>query len=93
MAKKGQTFKAYTDEERQAFIDDMKAGMSIKELSKKYRMPIGTVNTWKHRYKRLGTLEPSKRGKPSASEEKGYQIRYEILKKFMDFSKGGGKKK
>ncbi len=92
IAKKGQKYRKYSQEEREAFIKSLQEGLSETQLSRKHAMPLGTVQTWKHRYRHTGTLEPRKKGATTHSDQENYKLRYEILKKFMDYTKGGGKR-
>jgi len=92
IAKKGQKFGRYTKQQREEFIKGVQEGLSSSELAQKHDLPRGTVFTWKHRYLKTGTLEPKKKGRPEQPGKENYKLRYEILKKFMDSTKGGGKK-
>jgi len=92
VAKQGQRYRKYTTQQRNAFIKDLEKGMSKSQLSQKHGIPGGTARTWVHRYRKTGTLEPMKRGRPPVADKDNYKLRYEILKKFMDYTKGGGKR-
>lgn len=85
MAKKGQTFNTYDLAFKQKILKLYKQGHSARSLMKTYGVPTGTISTWLRIEKKYGGLEVAKRGKPKGSNDKDYQERYEILKKFQDF--------
>lgn len=52
MARKGQKFRKYTDEEQNIITQEYLKGKSIRYLSKKHNISLGTIKTWKRKYKR-----------------------------------------
>jgi transposase len=44
-----------------------------------------TIETWVRIFKRDGTLDLKKKGRPVEKEDANYKERYEILKKYQDF--------
>lgn len=95
MAKKGQIFQRYTDEEKERIIFEYLEGKeSLKSLAEKYGVTSRkTVFTWLKKYKNTGTTNNFKRGKSSENEEIDYKVRYEILKKYHAFLKEQQEKK
>ena len=65
MATKGQKFRKYSLEFKQKVLKEYRQGNSKGSLSKKYGIPVGTIETWSCKYRKEGTLEPTKRkGRP-----------------------------
>ena len=97
MAKKGQKFKKYSDEIKQQIILDLHKGISHKYISKKYNIPLGTIDTWASKlyypvnYPGYG----QKRGRPKATNltKEDWKERYEILKKYQAFLKAQRERK
>ena len=84
MAKKGQKFQRYTDEEKAKIISEYLEGKeSLKSIAEKYGITSRkTVFTWLKKYRETGTINNAKRGRTLKSEEIDYKARYEILKKY-----------
>lgn len=95
MAKKGQKFKKYTDEEKANIISEYLEGKeSLKSIAEKYGITSRkTVFNWLKKYKDTGTTNNSKRGRTSKNKEIDYKTRYEILKKYQAFLKEQQEKK
>lgn len=95
MAKKGQKFQRYTDEEKANIISEyFKGKESLESIAQKYGITSRkTVFNWLKKYRETGTINSTKRGKPSKNEEIDYRIRYEILKKYRAFLKTQQEKK
>ena len=92
MARKGQVFKSYTEEERYKIVmEHISDGIPVTELSKKYNINFNTINTWAYKYMHKGQLE-DKRGRPKENEI-NYKERYEILKNYQAFLKEQREKK
>ena len=89
MATKGQKQNQYPKSIQERIIKEkIEGGRSYKYLSKRYEIPIGTINTWVHKYRKNGSkMVEKKRGRPKREENIDYKERYEILKKFQDFLK------
>jgi transposase-like protein len=85
MAKKGQKFKSYDLEFKNKVLKEYQEGVSSGYLSRKYDIPKFTIFSWIKIKKKYGALGIVKKGRPAINQEKDYQERYEILKKFQDF--------
>ena len=95
MAKKGQKFQRYTDEEKAKIISEYLEGEeSLKSIAEKYEIKSRkTVFGWLKKYRNTGTTNNDKRGRPLKTEEIDYKVRYEILKKYQAFLKEQQEKK
>ena len=95
MAKKGQKFQRYTDEEKTKIISEYLEGKeSLKTIAEKYRITSRkTVFGWLEKFRNTGTTNNYKRGRPLKTEEIDYKARYEILKKYQAFLKEQQEKK
>ena len=95
MAKKGQKFQRYTDEEKAKIISEYLEGKeSLKSITEKYGITNKkTVLKWLKKYKNIGTTNNDKRGRPIKNDEIDYKVRYEILKKYQAFLKEQQEKK
>ena len=95
MAKKGQKFQRYTDEEKAKIIFEYLEGKeSLKSIAEKYGITSRkTVFGWLTKYRNTGTTNDAKRGRPLKIEEIDYKVRYEILKKYQAFLKEQQEKK
>jgi len=94
MAKKGQKFSKYSDELKNKVIAEFKSGVSIRYVAKKYKIPVGTVQTWSFKDNHPELNFKNKRGRkknPVTLED--YKERYEILKKYQAFLKAQREKK
>ncbi len=86
MAKKGQKFKKYTNEERNKIIDKLKEGYSTYDLKREYGVSNNTIRMWSYQI-RKGNRFSNKKGRPKTNGEIDYKERYEILKDFQAFLK------
>ena len=95
MAKKGQKFQRYTDEQKAKIISEyLEGNESIKSIAEKYGITSRkTVFNWLKKYRTTGSTINSKRGRPLKNEEIDYKVRYEILKKYQAFLKEQQEKK
>ena len=89
MAKKGQKFQSYSEEERANIVFEYLEGKeSLKSIAEKYGVTSKkTVFNWIKRFKTTGSTNNSKRGRSLKNEEIDYKARYEILKKYQAFLK------
>ena len=86
MAKKGQKFEKYKEElMMEVTMEHIEKGKSARYLAERYKISIKTIETWIRRYKRQGTLQKKKRGRPKQDENTDYKEKYEILKKYLEF--------
>ena len=95
MAKKGQKFRKFTDEERTKIVGEYLKGTSYRILANKYGISWNTIHTMVRKYKNTGTTIASTRGRPKEKEltKEDYKERYEILKKYQAFLKVQREKK
>jgi transposase-like protein len=95
VAKKGQKFQRYSDEERANIISEYHEGNeSAKSIAEKYGITSRkTVLTWLKKYRTTGSTNSSKRGRTLKDEAIDYKARYEILKKYQAFLKEQQEKK
>lgn len=88
MARKGQKFEKFSKEIRLKVVHEkINEGKSYSYLSKKYGMNSKTIETWVRIFRRDGSLDVKKRGKPKQDSTQDYKEKYEILKKFQGFLK------
>jgi len=79
MPAKGRVTRKYTDDEVRRVLDDVDAGMTLRDTAEKYGIPGGTVDGWVRRRARqqLGSVIQTKEPvHHSASPE---QLRNEVL--------------
>ena len=88
MAKKGQKFEKYSKELRLRIVHEkLNEGRTYKYLSEKYGMSSKTIETWVYIFRRDGSLDVKRKGKPKQDNSLDYKEKYEILKKFQEFLK------
>jgi len=97
MAKKGQIFNSYTDDERIKIINEyLNNEATPTMLSKKYNISVKTIWNWISKYKSKGYNLIDNRPKFSGNKKEeniDYKERYEILKKYQAFLKAQREKK
>ena len=97
MAKKGQIFKTYTNEERIKIVQEyLNNEATPTMLSKKYSISIKTIWNWisKYKSKRYNLLDNRPKMSGNRKEENiDYKERYEILKKYQAFLKAQRERK
>ncbi len=97
MAKKGQQFRKYSDEERITIVQEyLNNKVTPTMLSKKYNISIKTIWNWISKYKSKGYNLLDNRPKMSGNRKEeniDYKERYEILKKYQAFLKAQREKK
>ena len=97
MAKKGQVFKNYTNEERIKIVNEyLNNETTPTMLSKKYKISVKTIWNWITKYKTQGYNLIDNRPKFSGNKKEeniDYKERYEILKKYQAFLKAQREKK
>ena len=90
MAKKGQKFRKFTDEERTKIVGEYLKGTSYRILANKYGISWNTIHTMVRKYKKTGTTITVQKGRPKNHDDltkEDYKERYEILKKYQAFLK------
>ena len=90
MAKKGQKFKTINEELIFKIVKEKIGGKSYGYLSKKYKVPYGSICTWVKKYQDKGYVTRDKKGRkkdPSNQTIEELRIENEILKKFQAFLK------
>ena len=95
MAKKGQKFKKFTDEERTEIVDKYLKGSTYKRVANEYGISWKTVEGMVRKYRRTGTTIAEKRGRLKEKDltKEDYKERYEILKKYQAFLKAQRERK
>lgn len=95
MAKKGQKFRKFTDEERSKIVGEYLKGTSYRILANKYGISWNTIHTMVRKYRNTGTTIASTRGRPKEKDltKEDWKERYEILKKYQAFLKAQREKK
>ena len=97
MAKKGQKFLKFTDEERNEIVNKYLSNKyGYKSLAKEYGMSWKTVETMVRKYRETGTTISAQKGRPKNDDnltKEDYKERYEILKKYQAFLKAQREKK
>ena len=96
MAKKGQKFKKFTDEERTEIVGKYLSGKhSYTTLANEYNISRKTVESMIRKYRRTGTTIAEKHGRLKEKEltKADYKERYEILKKYQAFLKAQQERK
>ena len=95
MAKKGQKFIHYTENEKIEILQRYINGESGYQLAKEYDIPVSTIKTWKTKVDHPELCSGNERGRPKKSEltKEDYKERYEILKKYQAFLKAQRERK
>ena len=99
MALKGQKFKNYDNSTniKDAILEEYKLKRNIRDLSKRYNIPEGTIKTWtmKLNHPELYLGQSQKRGRLKEKDitKEDYKERYEILKKYLAFLKAQRERK
>ena len=96
MAKKGQKFRKFTDEERTEIVNMYLSGeYSYSTLALRYGITKNTIHTMIRNYRNTGTTISRHKGKLKESDltKEDYKERYEILKKYQAFLKAQRERK
>ncbi len=95
MAKKGQRFRKFTDEERTEIVGKYLKGNTYERIAKEYDISWKTVESMVRKYRKTGTTIIEKRGRPKEKDltKEDYKERYEILKKYQAFLKAQRERK
>ena len=99
MASKGQKFNNYSDKPntKNIILEEYKLKRNIRDLSKRYNIPEGTIKTWtmKLNHPELYLGQNQKRGRLKEKDltKEDYKERYEILKKYQAFLKAQRERK
>jgi transposase len=97
MAKKGQKFKKYTDNQRKEIVNKyLNNEASPTMLSEEYNLSIKTIWNWITKYKSNNYNLKDNRPKLSGrhkEESINYKERYEILKNYQTFLKAQRERK
>lgn len=90
MARKGQKFKIIDEALILKIVKEKINGKTYSYLSRKYKVPKGTIMTWVKRYNDKGYVNRDKKGikkNPQNMTIEELRIENEILKKFQAFLK------
>ena len=96
MAKKGQKFIRFTDEERTEIVGKYLAGKGgYRALAREYGISWKTVESMIRKYRKTGTTISEQKGRPTEREltREDYKERFEILKKYRAFLKAQRERK
>ena len=96
MAKKGQKFMKYTDEERTEIVNQYLSGKgSYRSIAKERGISWKTVEGIIRKYRQTGLTFKEKRGRSKEKDltKEDWKQRYEILKKYQAFLKAQREKK
>jgi transposase len=86
MATKGQVFKKVSQEIKLSAVNEkINGGKTYKFIAEKYGVSWKTVETWVRIFRRDGSLDVKKKGKPKQDKNTDYKEKYEILKKYLEF--------
>ncbi len=86
MAKKGQKFKKYDIDLKLKILNErIKEGKSAGYLANKYNLSRKTIESWERIFRRDGSLDLKKKGRPLKEKDTDYKEKYEILKKYLEF--------
>ena len=85
MAKKGQKFMHYTNEEKEEILNKYLNGIPSLQLEKEYGISSSTIREWKYKTNHPELITGNKKGRQKQELTKeDYKERYEILKKIPD---------
>ena len=96
MAKKGQKFKKFTDDERTEIVGKYLKGSTYERIANEYGISRKTVESMVRKYRKTGTtIREYSSGRPKEKNltKEDWQERYEILKKYQAFLKAQQERK
>ena len=96
MAKKGQKYKSFSNEERTEIINKYISGKySYAILAKEYTASWKSIESMVRKYKQTGLTFKDKKGRNNNKDltKEDYKERYEILKKYQAFLKAQRERK
>ena len=96
MAKKGQKFRKFTNEERKEIVSKYLSGKySYEQVAKEYQISWKTIESMVRKFKKTGLTIKDKKGRNNQSHltKEDWKERYEILKKYQAFLKAQREKK
>ncbi len=96
MAKKGQKFKSFTNEERTEIVSKYMSGKySYSTLAKEYNISWKSIESMVRKFKKTGLTFKDKKGRNNQVHltKEDCKERYEILKKYQAFLKAQREKK
>ena len=96
MAKKGQKFKSFSNEERTEIVNKYISGKySYSLLANEYEISWKTVESMVRKFKKTGLTIKDKKGRNNQEHltKEDWKERYEILKKYQAFLKAQREKK
>ena len=86
MAKKGQKFNKYSMDFKLEILNErINKGKTCRYLANKHQISKKTIETWERIFRRDGSLDLKRKGRPKKDENTDYQEKYEILKKYLEF--------
>ena len=96
MAKKGQKFKKFTNDERTEIVSKYLKGSTYERIANEYGISWKTVESMVRKFRKTGTtIREYSSGRPKGKNltKEDWQERYEILKKYQAFLKAQREKK
>ena len=94
MAKKGQKFMHYTNEEKVEILNKYLNGIPSLQLEKEYGISSSTIREWKYKANHPELITANKKGRQKQELTKeDYKERYEIIKKYQAFLKAQRERK
>ena len=94
MAKKGQKFMHYTNEEKEEILNKYLNGIPSLQLEKEYGISSSTISEWKYKANHPELITGNKKGRQKQELTKeDYKERYEIIKKYQAFLKAQRERK
>ena len=96
MAKRGQKFLKFSDDERNEIVNKyIKGGTSYQTIANEYCISPKTVESMVRKYRESGTTIAKRRGriKENSLTINDWKERYEIIKKYQAFLKAQREKK
>ena len=93
MAKKGQRFQRYTEEEKNEILNKYNNGQSSYSIEREYGISNNTIRMWQYKANHPELNQGRKRGRPTEISNNDYKERFEILKKYQAFLKARRGKK
>ena len=94
MAKKGQKFQKYTQQEKEEYVRMYQEGKPSSYFERELGISANTIRMWQYKVNHPELNNGNKRGRQKKSLTKeDWKERYEILKKYQAFLKAQREKK
>ena len=95
MAKKGQKFQKFTQEEKEEYVKMYQEGKSSYYFERNLGISANTIRMWQYKANHPELNNGNKRGRQKERDltKEDYKERYEILKKYQAFLKAQRERK